>query len=526
MILDLTAIRADRDRYYYGVDDMFTRHENILHYMSTNAVSLIPVLLDGLVWHSRITVAGQRRTNFYVKHLIVDSQGRFAKALEWLYALGDPQIVCHGVLVLVSELTWFGAAYNAFLVRKMWLMLQLLVFIISNAILPYVVPESGDDNANRWGIFVGRLLIYIFTMAVNLITHSSRIIKSYRQKETATIMRIAFPKYLAENLQNVISLVLTLVLLVMLNVEPLLYCGAFFEEDDFKIFTHTCADADGLATIYGFLAMVATFLYFSQLSDILVTSMKVSAYYLVCMRMIVETALSLFTLAAVALCISAALSCLEHENTFFNSVPNGFMALIEMVLGMYPFEEYKQVTDDGIIFALVAIFLLCSVVFLINVLIAQFASAYGVIYQDMVGYARLKRIKIIVETMPVVTKEKWGRFIDGLAFDTKLEFNDGDVGLSGGYATTEAANLHPTTEERIERFGGSTETTIPFPDTSDQDEDNDRFGRLEKVVIRTIEKLACSAEKVNGSKGGSVGNSGSHASGNQEETTSQVEEVM
>jgi hypothetical protein len=408
----------------------------------------------------------------------------------------------------------------------MWLMLQLLVFIISNAILPYVVPESGDDKANRWGIFVGRLLIYIFTMAVNLITHSSRIMKSYRQKETTQIMRIAFPKYLAENLQNVISLVLTLVLLVMMNVEPLLYCGAFFEEDDFKIFTHTCADADGLATIYGFLAMVATFLYFSQLSDILVTSMKVSAYYLVCMRMIVETALSLFTLATVALCISAALSCLEHENTFFNSVPNGFMALIEMVLGMYPFEEYKQVTDDGIIFALVAIFLLCSVVFLINVLIAQFASAYGVIYQDMVGYARLKRIKIIVETMPVVTKEKWGRFIDGLAFDTKLEFNNGDVGLSGGYATTEAANLHPTTEERIERFGGSTETTLPFPDTSDQDEDNDRFGRLEKVVIRTIEKLASSAEKVNGSKGGSVGNSGSHASGNQEESTSQVEEVM
>jgi len=200
------------------------------------------------------------------------------------------------------------------------------------------------------------------------------------------------------------------------------------------------------------------------------------------------------------------------------------MALIEMVLGMYPFEEYKQVTDDGIIFALVAIFLLCSVVFLINVLIAQFASAYGVIYQDMVGYARLKRIQIIVETMPVVTKEKWGRFIDGLSFDTKLEFNDGDVGLSGGYATTETANLHPTTEERIERFGGSTEITIPFPDTSDQDEDNDRFGRLEKVIIRTIEKLASSSAKGNGSKGGS--NSGSHRSGNQEESNSQVEEEV
>ena len=39
-------------------------------------------------------------------------------------------------------------------------------------------------------------------------------------------------------------------------------------------------------------------------------------------------------------------------------------------------------------------------------------------------------------------------------------FPKGDPSHSGGYATTEAANLHPTTEERIERFGGSTEVTL------------------------------------------------------------------
>merc|ERR1719478_254886 len=166
------------------------------------------------------------------------------------------------------------------------------------------------------------------------------------------------------------------------------------------------------------------------------------------------------------------------------------MALIKMLLGMFPLEDYQGVADDGIIFTLVAIYFFLTVVFLINVLIAQFNSAYDAIYQDMVGYARLKRIKIVVETMPMVTKEKWASFVGSLSFDTKLEFNDGDVGLSGGYATTEAANLHPTTEERIERFGGSTEVTIPFPDTEDNDEDNDRFGRLEKVIMRTLEKLS------------------------------------
>ena len=38
-----------------------------------------------------------------------------------------------------------------------------------------------------------------------------------------------------------------------------------------------------------------------------------------------------------------------------------------------------------------------SVAFFFNVLIAQFNCAYSVIYQDMLGYARLKQISIIVD---------------------------------------------------------------------------------------------------------------------------------
>jgi hypothetical protein len=365
-------------------------------------------------------------------------------------------------------------------------------------------------------------------MSMPLIYHSGKILRSYRAKETVKIKKIAIPAYLTENVQNVIGLVLPIILVVMLNLEPILFCGIHLDDPDFKIFTTKCQEADGLDTMYGFLAMSATFIYFSQLADILVISMKVSAYYLVCMRMVIEAALSLVTIALVTVMISAALSCLEHKNEYFDSVPSGFMALIKMLLGMFPLQDYQDVSDDGIIFALVAIYLLLTVIFLVNVLIAQFNSAYDAIYQDMVGYARLKRIKIVVETIPLVTAVKWQSFVGSLAFDTKLEFNDGDVGLSGGYATTEAANLHPTTEERIERFGGSTEVTIPFPDTEDNDEDNDRFGRLEKVILRTLEKLSENTH-TGGKKGdkASLGQSGSgsHNSGAEQSGASQAEDM-
>lgn len=323
-----------------------------------------------------------------------------------------------------------------------------------------------------------------------------------------------------------IGLVLPIVLLIMLNIEPVLFCGVHLDDPDFRIFADDCVEADGLVVAYGLMAMMSTFLYFMQLSDILVCSMKVSAYYLVVMRMINEVGLFIFACASATLCVSAALSCLEHKVDHFYSVPTGFMALVKMILGMFPATGYDEITDEGVIFAVVTTFLFVSVIFFINVLIAQFNSAYDAIYQDMVGYARLKRIKIVVETMPLVSKEKWSSFVGSLSFDTKLEFNDGDVGLSGGYATTEAANLHPTTEERIERFGGSTDITIPFPDTEDNDEDNDRFGRLEKVIMRTLDKLASSVSASTGKKGDSVGvsGSGSHASGAEE--SSQIEEAM
>merc|ERR1719265_425812 len=75
IINDLLVFRADRDRYYYGMDDLFGRHPDINKVLCENAPALMPTLLDGLVWRSRQTDAGLRRVNFYVKHLLIDQDG-------------------------------------------------------------------------------------------------------------------------------------------------------------------------------------------------------------------------------------------------------------------------------------------------------------------------------------------------------------------------------------------------------------------------------------------------------------------
>merc|ERR1740130_1545336 len=79
MISDLLTIRADRDKYYYAADDMFNRHPNMIQMLLNDAPMLMPTLLDGLVWRSRVTQNGLRRVNYYVRHLLVDPDGKFHK---------------------------------------------------------------------------------------------------------------------------------------------------------------------------------------------------------------------------------------------------------------------------------------------------------------------------------------------------------------------------------------------------------------------------------------------------------------
>merc|ERR1719401_1074165 len=93
IIVDLLTIRADRERYYYGMDILFERHSDVIRVLCINAPALLPVLLDGLMWRNRTAENGMRRVNYYVQYLLTDEEGEFAKAIEWITDSKDPKIV-------------------------------------------------------------------------------------------------------------------------------------------------------------------------------------------------------------------------------------------------------------------------------------------------------------------------------------------------------------------------------------------------------------------------------------------------
>merc|ERR1711972_399042 len=339
-----------------------------------------------------------------------------------------------------------------------------------------------------------------------IIAHVRKSFRDYSKGDTfRPIGKIPMPKYL-DNWQEVANFILMCFLIIMVSSEPAFHC--FGEEPRF---TELCADAKDITKFpYSVFSMLSMILYYILLVDLAVFNNRVSAFVLVCGRMIGEVSLFLLSLFMFLLTFASAFACLEQQEKEFHGIHHGGLALLEMVLRMFKAETYIEMEREPLILAGICIFLIVAVVFLLNMLVAQLTCAYDAVYSDMVGYARLKRIKIIVESMPQVSEKRWQGFIQSLRLEQRIEFNEGDIGLSGGIQVLEPASSHPTTVDMIKRFGGSTSPSIAWPEEENQDDDTDKFERLETLVKRTMERL----NKTGGKKGkGGKGSSSADQSG-------------
>merc|ERR1719443_2545988 len=255
------------------------------------------------------------------------------------------------------------------------------------------------------------------------------------------------------------------------------------------------------------------------LIDLAVLSTKVSAYVLVCIRMLSEVFLFLLALCATLLAFASGISVIKHDQEDFAGIPNGLLSLLEMTMRMFDGAHYERYESDPLVLVCVFVFLISIMVFLLNMLVAQLTCAYEAVYSDMIGYARLERIEIIVGIMPVVSDKRWRGFCDSLRLDQKCEFNAGDIGVTGGIQIMEAANLNPTTSDMIKRFGGSTSVEMQWPAEQEGTgtDEADRFERLENMIQKTLKRMTKGSGGGKGMGSGSAGMSGSNSNDNADD---------
>jgi len=506
IIMDLLTIRADRDRYYYGMDTLFERHPDVVKRLCVDAPALLPSLLDGLVWRSRTTENGLRRVNYYVKHLLVDSEGSFSKAIEWVTDNGDPKVVCHPVLSMVTDVVWGRIAFRTFLLGKLWLLVTLLVFIVGTSALKHSSGGLNGEESIRYVITGCRCFIYCFSMGQWLYYHTKHSCKDLRSRNFVYIGFIPVPEYLV-GFQDACSFMLTVCLVAMLAMEPILHCMPH-KDEDFEyngLFTEMCPQADTLRKSYSVMAAMATIMYFTLTIDLSVFSTRVSAFVLVIFRVLSEVGLFLLGLASVMLTFSCAVSALDHRHTDFEGIPMAAVSMMEITFRMYDTTRYDGMNQETSLLIAVVLYIIVTVVFFSNLLIAQLNCAYQSTYQDMVGYARLNRGKVVTEAMTFASDQRWQKFLASLRLEERCEFGEGDIGLAGGIQVFEPANANITTVDMIRRFGGSTSPLAQWPedDVLGEDED-DRMERMEKLIDKAMKRMTSSrgGKKKNGGSSG------------------------
>merc|ERR1712217_134077 len=153
--------------------------------------------------------------------------------------------------------------------------------------------------------------------------------------------------------------------------------------------------------------------------------------------------------------------------------------------------------------------IIVTVVFLANLLIAQLNCSYQSTYQDMVGFARLNRGKIVTEAMMSVSSKRWEKFITALHLEDACEFGEGDIGLAGGIQILEPASQNITTVDMIRRFGGSTSPAAQWPEEDQAgDDEEDRFERMERLIEKAMKRMTSSRGKKKGAGAGGNTSSG------------------
>jgi len=256
-----------------------------------------------------------------------------------------------------------------------------------------------------------------------------------------------------------------------------------------------------------------------------------SAFVLVCKHVLSEVSRFLVALLFLLLTFASAMSTLRHDYPQFRDVWNCILTLFAITILRYE-GDYREIIDEPMLLGCIFVFVLASGILLVNLLIAQINCSYQIVYNDMIGYARLNRASCIVETLEGVSKVRWDRFVGVLGLDTPLEFNDGDLAFGGGLATVEPAADHPTVEDLVHRYGGSCSPDMKWPEEA-VDLEEDQYERLERLVRKVMKRMSAynKARKAamkaaggggmsSGLDGGSDGsNSGSSSAASQYEET-------
>lgn len=489
MIQDVLTIRADRDNYYYGADELFKYQPNIADNILKEAPFLANTLLEGLIWRSHKSQDNLRPVIYYVKHLLqdMDEKQMLSRGLISYVRFNHPQTIMHPILTFTLDLLWDKMAKWFFLQDRILTIINCIIFVAAECLM----NGREDDPTMSLLLAVMRGLVYTLGFCRLLYWHLRQIVFSFRNKEFAPFAGFWAPRYLTRG-SHALSFMLMLDLLAMMTVEPMLHCMAdsSVEDNDGGSMVLFRCDAwtDEMSLAYEVFIVLGVFIYVLLMVEVGSVSVKLSEYRVLCLHAIEQVLLCFSLILVTVLAFAFAISGMTREVSNMSSqewsdVGAALSTLTRLAFGVMDMEPIDHASQDSTLMIIVIVmFLMVASSFFFNLLVSQFCGVYTSLAADIKGHARLARGEIIIETFKAVKLSRWQKFMDSLKLDERVDFEQGDIGLAGGIKDFEPALAHPVAKDQIIRFGGNTDPSLPWPEKLQEDH------TLETTIQRTIQK--------------------------------------
>ena len=461
MLGDLLAIRADRETYYCGSTNLFLTHPGVVNNLAALNPSLLPVLMDGLMWRSRMAVQGFRRVNYFIRDIFGDPtmeryHDPYHTPLAELTRLHDPDLFTHPVVQFLVDVKWQAFGRRMFLKSQAFFIVVLITFMIAYVGFNYEGGAVSSDVA-----FYTRIVLATLNICILLFRQIPRLVQEVRRNQVAPIRIFGLPPVLLPislfKAANIIRLLINILLLI-----------AF--ASDYRVVGRILEDgvANSLLSWTASFSVVLLWMLVFDLFTLDIRFAKVTLRISVIVRdLCVCMAFCAFLFigfgGSMYLVYWGSPSDAQGEEDQFRTAISSMVYLFVSVTGNYVFMGETMTIQMQCFFI---VFGACSILFVNTVMSAVSTSKLFSTAEDVEGTTYLNRAQELVELESMQTLEQREFLWASFAFTDRIEFDEGDLGLNGGLQIMEAVSKYGNDgkdEDRIMRFPGDASAKSPWP---------------------------------------------------------------
>jgi hypothetical protein len=469
ILADLLTIRGDMTGYYYGRQELFDYHPDLVQQLTSKAPGLIDTLLDGCLWHSKDRSDSRHvKVNYYVADLYGDPERKpdvWTSPLAVFVQESGSETFTHPAVRKVLELKWNAFGLRLFVLSELGAATVLVLFVLTHTQL--VAGEIGDMGCSPMDT---TLSIMNAVSAFMLLTYQLCVITMQLvRRKTIPVgfkgMQLTVPRYLSHfwTWVRLFAGVLVVVLFFVDGCGPVGHHTATHRRAGQLISTRIVPTEIAMQAF-------AALLLWVQITQATIVSTRMAAFTYI-IGIMVDDLVNTFVMIAILLLAFASALSIVHDAPFA-TFQDSVLILTEEILGLAAGDILEDVS--WLTMLLVVVFIIAVVVGFLNILVAQLTITYKGLNKHKEGFALKHRASVCLDIEDLLPVRWRTKIFRSFGFDEPLAFGKDDVGPPGGIQVLEPEGCDRYEPDRIMRFTGASSQNDPWAVIDEDDSGSDR----------------------------------------------------